>query len=468
MIQIADHELAALPAARRFACDLLLDLSRLVRVESTDAPLVRLVLSPSSVDGVRTVRDLLSWRPRAANGAIQFGDDTLALVADLAAARSEQSSTDADRYGRVPSRVNAIVAEGLERTPILDLLASRTAEAVETAAGTRHFRRLPPWPTGASWAAALTHDLDVVAWWPLFAALRWMELARGARLRILSRALAAAARAVSGDPVLEAVRAILAAEEDYEVRSTWFVLAGEPTFSTFRRGDVTYRLDSKRGRAVLDQVVAGAHEVGLHGSFATYRHADAFRAERTRAATASRRPIDGVRQHFLRMRPPDTQYAMAAAGFAYDATFGFPDRNGFRLGTASPVPAWDAKGACMIDIDLAPLTWMDRAMSKYGGVQDPARWIDDALTLAQTVREVNGMWVGLWHPNLTEALGYPGAPEQYRRLVRELRAAGAYIAPLGGLLAWRRRRRAFRVRHVAADGSLRSNDPELERSLSRH
>ena len=76
------------------------------------------------------------------------------------------------------------------------------------------------------------------------------------------------------------------------------------------------------------------------------------------------------------------------------------------------------------------------------------------------------MWVGLWHPNLTDALGYPDAPDQYRRLVRELRAAGAHIAPLGELLAWRRRRRAFRVRHVAADGSLQSNDPELERLLS--
>ena len=466
MIQVADHQLAALPAARRFACDLLLDLSRLVRVESTQMPLVRLVVAPSVIDGVHTTRDLLAWRPHAANGEIRLGDDTLALVADLAAARNEQIATDADRYGRVPSRVNALVIDGIERRPVLDLMAGRIAEAVESKADSRSFRQLPAWPAGASWAAALTHDLDVVAWWPVFAMLRWLELGRAVRLQILSRALLAAARSVAGDPVLEAVRTILSVEREYDIRSTWFVLAGAPTLSTFRRGDLTYRLESNRGRAVIDQIVAATNEVGLHGSFATWQNAEAFRAERMRAATASGRPVDGVRQHFLRMRPPTTQHAMAAAGFTYDATFGFHDRNGFRLGTASPVRAWDADHACAIDLDLAPLTWMDRVMSKYGGVQDPERWIDDALMLAQTVREVNGMWVGLWHPNLTDALGYPDAPDQYRRLVRELRAAGAHIAPLGELLAWRRRRRAFRVRHVAADGSLQSNDPELERLLS--
>ncbi len=466
MIHVAEHELAALPPASRFACDLLLDLSRLARVETTDTSLVRLVIAPSSPHGPRTARDLLTWQPHSVDGELRIGVDALALVADLAAARSEQQSNDADRFGRVPSRVNDLVAEGIERTPVLDIVAKRIAEAVQRVAGERPFRRLPAWPAAASWAAALTHDLDVVASWPLFAALRWVELARGAHLRLLSRAVAEAVRALGGDPVLEAVRVILDVESEYDIRSTWFVLAGVPTLSTFRRGDLTYRLESKRAHAVLVQIVAADHEVGLHGSFATYQDDAALRAERTRAATASGRPIDGARQHFLRMRPPGTQHAMASAGFAYDATFGFPDRNGFRLATASPIAAWDTRSATAIDIELAPLTWMDRSMSKYAGVQDPARWIDDALALAQTVRDVNGMWVGLWHPNLAGALGYPGAPAQYRRLVRELRAGGAYIAPLGELVAWRKRRRAFRLEHVAADGSFRSNDPELARSLT--
>jgi hypothetical protein len=206
-------------------------------------------------------------------------------------------------------------------------------------------------------------------------------------------------------------------------------------------------------------------EIGLHGSFATMEDAKAFRAERERAVSITGSPIDGVRQHFLRMRPPVTQRAMVAAGFRYDATFGFPDRNGFRLGTASPITAWDTHADVALPICLAPLIWMDRAMSKYSGVQNPSRWVDDALDLAATVRTVGGMWVGLWHPNLTPALGYPNAPTEYERLVRELRDHGAYIAPLGELLSFRRQRRAFRVTRIAADGSVESNDSALEETL---
>src|SRR2546430_9989656 len=58
----------------------------------------------------------------------------------------------------------------------------------------------------------------------------------------------------------------------------------------------------------------------------------------------------------------------------------------------------------------SPFTWMDRALSKYRGIEDPAAWSKDALELATTARAVGGLWVGLWHPNLTPALGFPDAP----------------------------------------------------------
>ena len=454
----------AVPAGCRYALDLLLDLSRLPRVDDASAEIVR--LSPDAAhDGVRTAGDLAQWHPRLEDGQLRIGIDTLNTIADVAAARAEQETEAADRHGRVPSNINALVADHCERRPVLDLAASRLAEAARYVSDRRHFRLLPAWPDGASWAAALTHDLDVVSWWPLFAVLRWLELARGAQLGMLSRAIASSMRSAFRSPVLEATRSLLEMEAECDIRSTWFVLSGTPTFSTFRRGDLTYRLESYRARDILTSVIAQRHEIALHGSFASFADAEVFRDQRARAALVTGRSIDGVRQHFLRMRAPTTQRAMAAAGFSYDASFGFPDRNGFRLGAASPIPAWDARTAEPIAIDLVPLVWMDRAMSKYSGIQEPTRWVDDALALAESARAVNGMWVGLWHPNLHDALGYPGAPEQYARLIRELRAMRPLIATVEELVAWRKRRRAFRVRHAAADGTIESNDPALQREL---
>jgi hypothetical protein len=466
MIRIVpEAEGGQLSTAALFALELLLDLSGLVRVDDPTADVLALEVDRNHVDGVRDAEELQRWTPRYADGRLCVGADTLDTIAEIASARSEQQSVKTDRFGRVPSSENALVAQALDRTPILDRVAERIRDSAIAAAGHRPMRLLPPWPGAATWAAALTHDLDVVAWWPLFAGLRWLELVRGRHLTSVAGAIAAAIRGAFGNPVLDAIRAVLAIEQTHDVRSTWFVLSGIPNFSTFRRGDVTYRLDDPRTASILRLLLSVEAEIGLHGSFATLDDAATFGLERARAAAVTSRPIVGVRQHFLRMRSPGTQRAMVTAGFRYDATFGFPDRNGFRLGTANPIRAWDALANQPLDLELVPLVWMDRAMSKYGGIQDPARWVDEALQLAATVRAVQGMWVGLWHPNLTPALGYPGAPEQYGRLVRELRATGAHIAPVEELVAWRQRRRAFRIRRVAAGTAAESTDRVLEREL---
>ena len=77
---------------------------------------------------------------------------------------------------------------------------------------------------------------------------------------------------------------------------------------------------------------------------------------------------------------------------------------------------------------------MDRALSKYQHVETPRAWIDDALALAERCRSVEGLWVGIWHPNLAPALGFPDAPEAYARLVGELARGDAHVAPLGELV----------------------------------
>src|SRR5262249_19000454 len=145
-----------------------------------------------------------------------------------------------------------------------------------------------------------------------------------------------------------------------------------------------------------------------------------FREQRARLGEITRSVPVGVRQHYLRMVPGATQRAMADAGFRHDSTFGFSDRNGFRQGVADVLPMWNAADQAPIPIDELPFMWMDRALSKYRGIEVPDAWIDDALELAAACRAAEGVWCGIWHPNLTPALGFPGAPRAYERLVSEL------------------------------------------------
>lgn len=256
------------------------------------------------------------------------------------------------------------------------------------------------------------------------------------------------------DPVWQGASEVLAVEREFGLKTTWFIICGTPTLATMRAGDISYQPESPAVRRILEAVAAGGHEVGLHGSFETMLDAGKFREQRDRLSRLAGAPATGVRQHFLRMRPGATHREMAAAGFSYDATWGFSDRNGFRLGVADVVPGWDAGRESPSGLEEVPLVWMDRALSKYRGIENPDRWVDDALDLAKACREVNGVWVGLWHPNLTPALGFPGAPAAFRRLVEVLMGGQPYADRLDRLVSWRAARRSVRAARIALDGRV--------------
>ncbi len=185
-------------------------------------------------------------------------------------------------------------------------------------------------------------------------------------------------------------------------------------------GDSTYRPEGPAARRILTALTHAGHEISLHGSFATAEDAKAMMAQRRQLSRLADSPVEGIRQHFLRMHPGRTQRIMVEAGFEYDASWGFADRNGFRLGVADVVPAWDAEREATMPLDLVPLVWMDRALSKYAGVEEPGRWIEDARELARECKAAEGVWVGLWHPNTMEALGFPGAEPAFVSLLQAL------------------------------------------------
>ena len=439
-------------SAERYALDVLVDLARLLPA----APALDVVRLELSEQAPRDLRAWIAagWGIDVADGVVRVPRAVLRAVVDVAGAAGEQRATERDRYNRVPSSANPLVRDGLERQPVMQGAAIALQQATRKAAGRRLFRTVSAWPNGHRWAAAFTHDLDVVSWWPAFTLLRIVELTRKGALARVGRVAAAAITNAGFDPVTQGVVGVLNHEANAHIRSTWFILCGTPTLRTMQAGDLTYSPESTRARGILAEVGAIGHEIGLHGSFATLDHPETFREQRQRLEAITGPPVRGIRQHYVRIRPGVTEHAMARAGFSYDTTYGFPDRNGFRLGIADVVQRWDDSAQKSIALDEVQFTWMDRALSKYRGVEDPAAWSADALELAGSARAVGGLWVGLWHPNLTPALGFPDAPSAYGATIAGVLAESPFVAPLDTIVQWRRARRAVRATAITADGSV--------------
>src|SRR5579863_6183012 len=270
--------------------DILVDQSRVLVVDDPAADVVTLRVDDTPGAPEYAVSD----------GTVAIARSLLARVADIAGAEAESRATARDRYGRVPSSANPLVADGLERRPVITEAAVALRERVRQAAGRRCVHLVAPWPDGKRCAAAFTHDVDVVVNWALFTGLRLVELLRKGELNRALRVVAAAFGAASvGDPAWQGMVDVLAQEKDAGVPSTWFLLCGTPTWSTWKVGDLTYVPESRAVRRLLDALAKAGNEVGLHGSFATYDNADVFAAQRQRLSALIGSPVNGVRQHYL-------------------------------------------------------------------------------------------------------------------------------------------------------------------------
>jgi hypothetical protein len=440
--------------AERYGLEVLLDLSRLLITERAECDLVRLKVVERDSAG-SAAADLSSKAAlELGEGEVRITAAALRGVAEVAGGAIEQRSTATDHHGRVPAAENPLVAAGQSRKPIVSLLGVELRRAALAVAGRRPVRLLAPWPDGHRWAALVTHDLDVVEWWALFPLLRMAELGTKGEWDRVTRVARAARRSIGRDPVTRGVHSILQLEAHHLIRATWFVICQQPSLRSMISGDSTYRADSAATGRILSALTHAGHEIGLHGSFATVNDSRRMSGQCRTLSRVASAPVAGVRQHFLRMRPGSTQRAMVQAGFEYDASWGFADRNGFRLGVADVVPAWDAAQEATLPLELVPLIWMDRALSKYAGVEEAGRWIEDARELARECKAVEGAWVGLWHPNTTEALGFPGAEPAFVSLLQALADDRPFFASAHRVVQWRRFRRSIRAAQVTADGRV--------------
>jgi len=456
---------ASLRPGERYGLEVLIDLSRLLVAQSADCEVVRLTVLDRPSAGSAAADLSAQAALERLDGEVRIGLASLRAVAEVAGGAMEQRSTATDRHGRVPSGENPLVAAGQSRRPVVSLLAMELRRAVIAVAGRRPLRILAPWPDRHRWAALLSHDLDVVDWWGLFSLLRMLELSMKGSWDLAGRVGRAARRSFRRDPVSRGVHSILQLEAHHGIRPTWFVICARPTLASRLAGDATYDPEGSSARRVLTALTHAGHEIGLHGSFATGTSAARMAEERRTLSRLADTPVTGARQHFLRMRPGQTQRHMAAAGLEYDATWGFADRNGFRLGVADIVPAWDAGTESTLPLDIVPLVWMDRALSKYAGIEEPGRWVEDARDLVRECKLVEGAWVGLWHPNTVEPLGFPGAEPAFVSLLQALAEDRPYFGSAQKLVQWRRFRRSVRAARVSADGRVLLTTPLGHRTL---
>ena len=324
-----------------------------------------------------------------------------------------------DPHDRFPARASHCLRAGYLDRPIVDETTALLAIALQ---------HLWPGmvPRADRYATVLTHDVDRPFKHLFQSPAQLLRSMAGDLLRRgdLPGVLAAPSRWVrvrrgpdEADPFFT-FEWLMDQSERAGLSSAFYFICGHSA----GRLDGDYGIRHPRIRKLLRRIHARGHELGVHGSYNSFRCAQTLRGEfEALRSVCAEEGISqarwGVRQHVLRFDCARTPAVWEAAGFAYDATLGYADSAGFRCGTCHPFPLFDHAARRTLKVMERPLVAMDVTLMspEYEGL-GPDAAAERIEALRGACRRENGEFVLLWH---NCQLTVPGWRELYARVVKE-------------------------------------------------
>jgi hypothetical protein len=369
------------------------------------------------------IGDGVAYQPDAW-GAIERGerpDGDLIADAFYDLARVEELAAPQDEHGRFSA-----ASSGLDPLdPPLERLR-------------RDLGLTPPTWDGATFAVALTHDVDSVRRWTragfagAAARLKGDVVAgrrRAALGEVKSLALAPVHKLRGTDPNWRFSQIVRETRRHGASGCTFFVLGGHSD-----PHDGAGEIYSQLRPRLVEELGGVEAEIGLHGSYRSARDVRLLAEEKQRLEALGIR-VAGHRYHYLRVDPHHNLEPLAEAGLRYDSTLAFADALGFRAGLARPFRPWDFALDEPLDIVEVPLAAMDVTLAepRYLGLSPRMAWplLDALLDLAAARRA--GFAV-LWHPERFDHATSGGWDALYWRFLDEVRQRGGRCMPAAELV----------------------------------
>ena len=296
------------------------------------------------------------------------------------------------------------------------------------------------WPDRRRFAVCLTHDVDetrkTYQW-----ITRPVRFLRSGDFQGIRNQLASLVQKIKGKEPYWTFPDIMQIEREFGVSSTFFFLketARTELLSpeSWHHWARTRSLDDPEMKVMMLALEAAGSEVGLHGSFYSYRNPELLEHEKEDLEKLTGRQIRGIRQHHLNLEIPLTWTIHQALHLSYDTSLGFKDRIGFRSGTCFPFHP--IAGEDELDLLEIPLALMDITIPMNSDGWAACQRIIDAVEKRQ------GVLTLLWHPPVFNELEYPHAREMYQRILALCRDRGAWITNSRDISDWWTRREETR------------------------
>jgi hypothetical protein len=198
---------------------------------------------------------------------------------------------------------------------------------------------------------------------------------------------------------------------DAGVTAIWFFLV-----ASYGLHDKNISCKNRYFRNLISKIAA-ANPTGLHPSYASGSLPGRLAQEAGRLQSITGQPVTRSRQHYLRLRLPDTYRQLVNLGITDDYSMGFADCAGFRAGISSPFRFFDLETNKSTGLTVWPFCVMDTGLRQYMKL-NPGQAIAKIQALNTEVRRTNGTFISLWHnESLSEWNDWAGWSEVYRQLL---------------------------------------------------
>ncbi len=153
--------------------------------------------------------------------------------------------------------------------------------------------------------------------------------------------------------------------------------------------------DKPEMRTLIEYHASG-YTVGVHPSWQSGDEQAVLMEEVDSLTEITGSPVKYSRQHYIRMKLPQTYQRLIDVGIEKDFSMGYGSSNGFRASIASSFYWYDLKTEKKTSLMLFPFCFMD-SNSFYENQLTPNAAFTELMNYYRKIKQVNGLMATIWH-----------------------------------------------------------------------
>ena len=339
--------------------------------------------------------------------------DPFACAFYLVTRYEEYLAESTDEHERFTDSENILVRHGIHQQPVVDMMAYWIAGKIsekfqEFKICKRSFQFITSIDIDNAWAFKnKSLPVSVGAILKAVSHGRWNELKQ--RIVVFL--------GLQKDPY-DTYKYILDSYKGLLSHILFFILIGDR-----ERYDRNISFRNKNFRQLI-QHLSSVCEVGIHPSYASNYKPWLFETEKERLEDIIQKPVTKSRQHFLKLKMPQTYQQLQKMGISDDYTMGFASLVGFRAGTCTAFHFFDLSRNQRTELMIHPFQVMDVTLKSYLKMDPEQAW-QQIEKLMHEVKNVNGTFISLWH---NESLKDSGQWLGWRKVFEQILVKGLKYA----------------------------------------